>query len=116
MLGIENAKHQVAKFETFVERPCHCHGARVDEKPKTEHDVGNGGVPFLGTEAALSTIVNRKAEEQAGSTNALMKSLAHAVTTGCHAVIIDERGVGEAEKVGWRKRRMESVWAGSAEC
>jgi hypothetical protein len=64
MLGLENAKHQIAKFETLtVKRSGHRHGSRVDKKPEIEHDMGNEGIPFLSAKTTLSKIFGRKTEE-----------------------------------------------------
>ena len=88
---------ELAEFETLGEGPGNCHVARINEKSEMHHDAREEWVPFISTQAALTTIFIREAEEQVGGSHALMQSSADLLAIRGDAVIIDKGGVREAE-------------------
>ena len=106
MWCLKDRDHQVSEFESFFQRPGHCHVSGVDDETERKDDVGNETIPFLSAEAALASVFGRKTEEQVGCVDALMKCLSHALAIGCNSIIVDECCVGEAEEFCWRERRM----------
>ena len=112
MLCLNDSEHEVAKFKTFGQRPGNCHVSGVYDESNIEHDMGYEGIPFFSAEAALTSILGRKAEENISCVNALVKCRAHAFSICCDSIVVYESCVREAEEFSWRERRMQLIGAG----
>ena len=76
-------------------RPGDGHITGVDEKPQIEHDKGYERVPFLGAQAALTTILIGKTKKQVGRSNALVKSCAYLLSVRGDSIVVNKGGVGK---------------------